>query len=115
MKKPPRRQYSRSNLPCAIGESPLAHLDGVEPRPIVRVAFVQIDGLLHAADVDAREAAHGLREVAVGAGIVLRPERDAGVPVGVAAAITVERTGREHEAGEDELGLLLPVRREFGR
>jgi hypothetical protein len=47
-----------------VGEGPVADLDSVEPGPIVLVAIVEIDGLLDGADVDAREAADGLRGVA---------------------------------------------------
>src|SRR5207253_2152439 len=36
-----------------------------------------------------------------------------GMPLGVAPAVAVERTWREHEPGEDELGFLLPVRSEL--
>ena len=100
-------------LSLCIGESPLADLDGVEPRPIVGVAFLEVHWLFHAACVYAGQAAHGLREMAVGAGIILGPERDALMPFGVAPAITIERSGGKHEAGENELGALLPVRREF--
>src|SRR5947207_15640243 len=51
--------------------------------------------------------------MAVGTRIILRPEGNAGMPLGVAPAVAVERTWREHEPGEDELGFLLPVRSEL--
>jgi hypothetical protein len=63
--------------------------------------------------VYAGQAAHGLGEVPVRAGIVLSPERDALMPFGVASAITIERSRGKHEAGKNELGALLPIGREF--
>ena len=111
MKKPPRSRYSRSALRLLVGEPPLAHLHRVEPGPIVLVAFVQIDGLLHGPHMDAGES-------------LAPPARNAGrradnpgsrarapVPVAIeAAAIAVVRARRKHQAGERKLGLLLPVR-----
>jgi len=59
--------------------------------------------------MDAGQTSHGLREVAVGARKILRPQGNAHVPVEVAVAIAVQRAGRKHQAGEGPLGLLLPV------
>src|SRR5262249_33675771 len=66
-----------------------------------------------AADVDPCQPPDGLREMTVRARVVLGPEGKAGVPLGVAAAIAVQRSGREHQAGKNEFGLLLPVRGEL--
>ena len=57
-----------------VGESPFAHLDGVEPRPVVSIAFLEVHGLLHGADVNAGQAADGLGKMPVGARVVLGPE-----------------------------------------
>src|SRR5205823_3192881 len=102
-------------LALRIGKPPFAHLDRVQPRRVIRVAFVEIDGLLDAAYVYPREPSNGLREVAIRSRIVLRPKRDPNVPVSVAAPVPVQRTGRKHQPREDELGLLLPIRRELKR
>ena len=51
----------------------MSHLDGIHPGPVVLVAFIEIDGLLDGANVDARQPADGLHHVTVGAGIVDRP------------------------------------------
>ena len=44
---------------CRLGvaEVPVAHFDAVEPRPIVLVAIVKVNGLFDGACVDTREAA----------------------------------------------------------
>ena len=76
------QKISRICLRLCVGETPLAHLHGVEPGPVVDiVAVVQIHGLLDGAHVDAGEAAHGFREMAVGARIILRPHGIAFAPV----------------------------------
>jgi hypothetical protein len=114
MKKPPRRRYSRSSEACRSVRSPFADLDGVEPGPIVGIAFVEVDGLFDGAHVDAGEAAKGLGEVAVGAGVILGPEREALAPVAVeAAGVAVVGTGGIHEAGEGIFGGLVPIGRGF--
>src|SRR5262249_22181423 len=102
-------------LALLIREAPFADLDGVDPGPIVGVAFFEIDGLLDAADVDAGEPADGLGEMTGSTRVVLRPEGKAGVPLGVAAAIAVQRSGRKHQPRKDEFGFLLPVRCELER
>ena len=115
MKKPPRSRYSRMILACSCGQPPFADLHGVEPRPVVDVvAVVQIHRLLGGAHVDARQTPHGLGEVTVGARVILGPQRQALTPVAIEApAITIVRSGRIHQAGEDPLGLFLVVGREF--
>ena len=52
----------------------MADFDAVEPRPVVLVVVVEVDGLLHRAHVNAGEPAQGEREMAVGARIVHGPE-----------------------------------------
>ena len=101
MKKPPRSRYSRIILALLGGQAPFAHLHGIEPGPVVHlVAVFEIDRLLDRADVDPRQTADGLREVPVGARIILRPERHALAPVAVEpAAIAVIRAGRETSGG----------------
>src|SRR5882724_4907446 len=54
-----------------VTQIPVADLHGVDPWPVVNIALVQIDGLLHRAGVQAREPSHGQYEVAVGARIIL--------------------------------------------
>ncbi len=59
-----------------FGEAPFAHLNGVEPRPVVNlVAVVQVHRLLDRAHVNAGQAPQRLREVAIRPRIILRPER----------------------------------------
>src|SRR6516165_3137686 len=63
-----------------VGEWGLTDLHGIQPRPVVLIAFIEIDDLFDGPHVDTGEAPHGQREVAIGARKVLRPERVAGVP-----------------------------------
>ena len=109
-----------------IGEIPVADFDAVEPGPVVLEAFVEIDGLFDGAGVDAGEAAEGLGEVAVAAGIVHGPidaaaalgpiagAAEAATAEASAAAATTEGIGGVgvHEAGEGPLGLFLIVGRD---
>ena len=113
------QQILPHGLGLRVGQVPVAHFHGVEPRPIVLVAFVQVDRLLHRPRVHARQAPQRLREMAVRARIIggptgapLRP-----IPGGEAATEPAEpppapvdaRHRRVHQAGEGPLGLLLPV------
>src|SRR6185437_1735718 len=60
------------------------------------------------------QPAHGFREMAIGAGIVLGPERHAEAPVSIeAAAVTVVPAGRKHQAGELKFRFFLRVRRRY--
>ncbi len=97
------------------GESPLANLDRVEPGPVEGVVSVfEQDRLFGGADVETGEARDGFGEVAIGAGVVLRPEGQALAEIAIeAAAVTVVGAGREHQAREGPLGFFLIVRREF--
>ena len=107
-----------------VGQVPVTHLDGVEPGPIVLVAFVQVDRLLHRPRMHPRQAPQRLREMAVRPRIIggptgapLRP-----IPGGEAAAEPAEAAEasaasapvhavhrRVHQAGVGPLGFLLPV------
>ena len=52
--------------------------------------------------------------MAVGAGIILGPERETLAPVAVeAAGVAVVGAGRIHQAGEGPFGGLVPVRGDF--
>jgi hypothetical protein len=86
-------------------------LYGVQPGPVVNVvAFFDIDGLLDGADMNAAQAAEGEREVAIGAWIILRPEREAQPEVAVeTSAIAVIGSAGEHQTREGPLALLLPI------
>jgi hypothetical protein len=60
--------------------------------------------------MDARQTTDSLREVPVGAGVVLSPEGKPEAVIAVkAAAIAVIPSARKHEAPKLELGLLLSV------
>src|SRR5262249_27702383 len=98
-------------------EIPAADLDGVEERPIVLIAFFDVDGLLDTARIDAGEASHGGGEVAGGGGGVGGAAR-AGAGPGArggaearAPAVVAAGEGRVHEAGEGPLAGSLVVGR----
>src|SRR6202167_4907466 len=97
-----------------VVEAPFADLDGIEPGPIVGVAVVEVDGLFDGADLDAGQAAERLGEGAVGARVILGPQRGDFAPVAIeAAGIAVVGAGRIHEAGEGPFAGLVPVRGSF--
>src|ERR1022692_1828611 len=117
MKKPPQQEFAEG-FGLGIGQLPMAGLHGIEPGPVGGAAFVQIDGLFDGADVEARQAAEGLHEVAVGARIILGPHGVAFGPLAAASKAKAEAAPaatvgglRVHEAGEGPLGLLLKVGR----
>jgi hypothetical protein len=111
---PWKQQVFAHLLGLGVGEAPFANLDGVEPGPIVGIAFVEVDGLLHGAHLDAGQAAESLGEVAVGAGVILGPEREALAPVAVeSAGVAIVGTGRVHQAGEGPFGGLVPILGDF--
>ena len=94
-----------------IGQVPVADFDAVEPGPVVNVAVVQVDGLFGRAGVEAREAADGLDQVTVRAGVIHGPVGGALLPAPVELYAAVIRAhGRIHQAGEDPLGFFLVVR-----
>src|SRR5262249_15319705 len=114
------QQVFAEALHLFVGEGPVSDLDAVEPRPIVLIGFVEIDRLLHGADLNPREPSQNQREATVGAGIVHSPETPAPAlpPIAEAAkasAETAEATAtlgvRIHQAREDPLRLLLIVGR----
>ena len=112
--KPAAQQELAELGDLGIGELPVAHLDGIEPRIIEHVVvLVEVDGLLGGAGLDAGEAADGGGEVAVGAGVIDGP---VGVAVGPvqAAKLPVDGDveGGVHEAGEGPLARLVIVRRD---
>ena len=81
-----------------VGELPVAHLHRIQPGPVVDVvAIVEIDGLLDGACLDARETADGLREMAVGARIILCPPSAAFAPV----AATIASESKPRPRAED--------------
>src|SRR6185312_8896358 len=86
-----------------VGQIPTARLHRVKPRPVVGIAFIEIDGLLHGSHRKAREPAHGLREVTVGARKILRPNGAALFPVhpAVAAAVATAAAPKAAEAGPE--------------
>ena len=54
------QQIVAQDFGLAFGQPPFAHLDGVEPGPVVNVVAVfQIDGLLDGPDLQARQAPDG--------------------------------------------------------
>ena len=94
-------------------QSPLAYLNGVDPRPVEHVVVVETDNLFGGANVDAGEAPHGLRQMAVGARIILGPERKAEPVVALKPRIvTVQRAPGKHEAREHPFGRHLRVGRQ---
>jgi hypothetical protein len=96
-----------------ISEVHAARLDGVEPGVIIDVvAIVEIDRLFHGSDVEARQAADGYGEVAVGARIIVGPGGPSVLPGASGADEANRRMGRIHEAGEDPLCFFAVVRRE---
>jgi hypothetical protein len=108
--KPAAVDEFAQRLGLRIGEIPVAHLHRIEKRPIVGIAFIQVDRLLHAAAVYPRQPPHGLGEMPVGArivrgptGISLRPVRPAPPPPEAPAA---EHGRRIHQAPEHPLGLV---------
>ena len=109
------QQILAHHLGFLLGEAPFAHLHGVDPRPVERlVAVFHHDGLLHGAHLNARQTPHGLRKMAVGARIILGPERQALAEVAIEAArIAVVRAGWKHQPREGPLARRLPVRREL--
>src|ERR1035437_5606611 len=93
-----------------VGEVPVADFDAVEERPVVGIAIVQVDDDFHAARVNAAEAAHGLGQVAVGAGIVHRPVGTAlGPGAGHLEAAVDAAHRRIHEAAEGPFARLLKI------
>ena len=93
-----------------IGQIPVAHLDGVEPGPIVNVAVIEVKRLLDGAHVNAGEPAEGRGEMAVGAGVIHGPIGAAIAPVaGEVEAAAPGADGRIHEPREGPLGPLLVV------
>ena len=52
-------QVFAHGLGLLVGQVPVAHFHAIEPRPIVNVVIVEIDGLLHRAGADARQPADG--------------------------------------------------------
>ena len=90
-----------------VGEDPVAHAHRIEKWPVEDLVAIDIDNFLDRARVDARQAANGLHEEALGfVGI--------GAPAGKAAEVAVARR-TETQAGESELGLLPGVRRVVDR
>src|ERR1035437_4464607 len=103
-------------LDLRIGQSPVTHLHGIEERPIVGIAVIQVDRLLRAAAVDTGQAPHGLGEVAVGPRIVRGPT---GIPLRPVAAVASPPEApasvhgrRIHQARERPLGLVLVIARQ---
>ena len=50
------QQEFAHGLGLVVGQVPVAHFHAVEPRPIVHVVVVKIDGLFHGTRADARQA-----------------------------------------------------------
>jgi hypothetical protein len=69
-----------------IGEFPVAHLHGIQKRPVVGIAFIQIHRLFHTAAVDPAQAAHRLGEMPIGTWIVRGPTGISLRPVAAAEA-----------------------------
>ncbi len=107
--------YSRSFGAFLLSQAPFAHLDCIDPRKIESVVvIVERDHLFHRTHIDARQAAHGAREVPVRARIILRPERKAMAVVALKTrivAVILGSAAREHEAREGPLGGHLVIRR----
>ena len=106
-------------LDLGVGQSPVAHFHGVEPRPVVLIAVVEIHGLLGGAHVNARQAAQSRGEMAVGARVIRGPEDAAAAlgPIHVEAEAAESVVGEVgcvgvHQAGESPFGFFLVVRRD---
>ncbi len=108
-------QVFAETFDLVIGQFPVADFDGVEPGIVEDVVglVVEIHRLLHAARVDARQAADGGGEMAVGAGIVDGPVGVTLAPVVpspvFALPVQPDAGSGVHQAGEDPLGALVPV------
>src|SRR5580704_8668991 len=98
-----------------FGQSPLAHLHRVEPRPVVRlVSVLKHHGLFDGPHLNARQTPDGLREMPVGARIILGPERQPLPEVAIeTSTVAVVRPGRIHQPRERPLALVLPVGRQL--
>src|SRR5262249_321460 len=112
--EPAAQQVFADGFHLGVGEQPVAHFTRDEPGPVEEVVeIIRVRGLLHAAGVDARQAAQRASEMPVGAGIVLRPRRAAFAPIHAAAEEPARKTGfgviGVHQASLDPFGLLLPV------
>ena len=74
MRNPPRSRYSRRACSLRVGELPIAHFARVHPGLVERiVAVVEIDGLFHGTGMDPAQAPESAGEMAIGAGVILRP------------------------------------------
>src|SRR5579884_1000759 len=95
-----------------VGEVPMADLDAVEPRPVVDVVVVEIDGLLDGARLHARQPAHGGGEMAIRARVGHRPVGGAFLPASqeLEAAVTAANR-RIHQAGEGPFAGHAEIRR----
>jgi hypothetical protein len=97
-------------------ETPFAHLDRVEPGKVEFLILVEVDRLLGRTDMNAGQTPHGLRKMAVGTRVVLRPQGHAQPEIAIeAAAITIIPAARKHQARKGEFGLFLSVRRSLER
>src|SRR5580698_7505755 len=113
-KKATAQQIVAELFCLSLGQSPLAHLHRIEPRPVVYfVAVVQTYRLLNRPGIDARKPPHRVRKGTVSPRIVLRPERKSLLPWPVEApAITVQRPRRVHQARKGPLTGCSPVQRQ---
>src|SRR5437660_11015282 len=95
-------------------------LNAVEPRPVVLIPLVEINRLLHAARVNAREPAQRYREVPVASRIIHRPENSAAAlpPIAAAEAPAPSEPSAEcrvgiHQPREGPFGFFLIIRRDW--
>src|SRR5258706_15596463 len=104
------------------GELPVAHFAGAHPWPVEDiVAVFEVDGLFDGAGMHAGESPHGLREMAVGARIILGPTGETLAPIAAATAPAAAPAGsggksvgmgRIHQAGQNPFGGVLVNRGE---
>src|ERR1700735_5246577 len=105
------KQVVAKFLGLSLGQTPFAHLNSIEPRPVIDlVAVIQIYGLLHGSSVDTGYTTDCLRKGAICAWIVLSPQREPLPPITIeSAAIAIERAGWVHQACEGPLRRPLPI------
>src|SRR5207249_5837852 len=90
-------------LSLRVSQIPVADLDSIQPGPVENiVSIVQADRLLDRPDIDARQPLDGLREMAVGTGIVHGPVGHALGTVRV-RQVGAEPDGRIHQPAKDPL------------
>ena len=73
-------------LRLRIGERPVCHLHGIDPRVVEDLVAVEIDDLLDGAHLDAGEALQRQQELAIRLGIVARPTGPVAVSIAVSEA-----------------------------